>query len=427
MPLVRDCSCRGDSAGFAHLDCLIKYAEQKSKGASILGAFDEPWRACNNCTQLFQNQLSTDMASAFVSFAEATYGHPGNSKWDRLKIMSALQLKINALNGSKGITNGSDKLESTIDHLLSIIDRTKKDLKMNSWVHKPKTSEEYQYYKMICGEYEAYAHMQIAMTFNLTEEGQKLAIGHFKKARAIYNIVGMKDMAQQTDIAILMHKEHTANKGDAFIPSSTATYSVVEEEDRKRYERSLSSNGMNSDKTIIAGLYYADALWNVDRGIEAERLAIKVATASRQVLGPHHEITIEADKLVDKCKVRSVSVLPDCKLFQALRYEKDGEICVVSGPVEQPRNLEDERIYHIASNLVMPKNGMPVICHGLVSASHLNGELGEVRNVQSSESGIIRFGVCFEKKGLIKQKKGSTVLVKLENLRIAFELPNNED
>lgn len=170
MPLVRDCSCRGDSAGFAHLDCLIKYAEQKSKGASILGAFDEPWRVCNNCTQLFQNQLSTDMASAFVSFAEATYGHPGNSKWDRLKIMSALQLKINALNGSKGITNGSDKLESTIDHLLSIIDRTKKDLKINSWVHKPKTSEEYQYYKMICGEYEAYAHMQIAMTFNLTEE-----------------------------------------------------------------------------------------------------------------------------------------------------------------------------------------------------------------------------------------------------------------
>ena len=112
MPLVRDCSCRGDSAGFAHLDCLIKYAEQKSKGASILGAFDEPWRVCNICTQLFQNQLSTDMASAFVSFAEATYGHPSNSKWDRLKIMSALQLKINALNGSKGITNGSDKLES---------------------------------------------------------------------------------------------------------------------------------------------------------------------------------------------------------------------------------------------------------------------------------------------------------------------------
>ena len=32
MPLVRDCSCRGDS-GFAHLSCLKTYAEQKSKRA----------------------------------------------------------------------------------------------------------------------------------------------------------------------------------------------------------------------------------------------------------------------------------------------------------------------------------------------------------------------------------------------------------
>jgi hypothetical protein len=41
MPLVRNCSCRGDSAGFAHLSCLEKYAEQKCKqaGESAMGAF----------------------------------------------------------------------------------------------------------------------------------------------------------------------------------------------------------------------------------------------------------------------------------------------------------------------------------------------------------------------------------------------------
>jgi hypothetical protein len=47
----------------------------------------------------------------------------------------------------------------------------------------------------------------------------------------------------------------------------------------------------------------------------------------------------------------------------------------------------------------MPKNGMPtVICHGLVSASHLNGELGEVRNVKQDESGIFRFGFALKKR-----------------------------
>ena len=82
-PLVRDCSCRGDS-GFAHLDCLVKYAEQKCKAVvdRDFGAFAEPWYKykCNNCKQPFQNQLSVDLASAFVSFTEATYDNRGSSK-----------------------------------------------------------------------------------------------------------------------------------------------------------------------------------------------------------------------------------------------------------------------------------------------------------------------------------------------------------
>jgi hypothetical protein len=35
--------------------------------------------------QPFQGQLSIDESSACVSFAEATHGHVGNSKWDKLK------------------------------------------------------------------------------------------------------------------------------------------------------------------------------------------------------------------------------------------------------------------------------------------------------------------------------------------------------
>jgi hypothetical protein len=84
MPLVRDCSCRGDSAGFAHFSCLTTYAEQKSKAASHgdMKTFVKPWNKCNNCKQPFQGQLTVDLASSFVSFAEATYGHPDNNKMD---------------------------------------------------------------------------------------------------------------------------------------------------------------------------------------------------------------------------------------------------------------------------------------------------------------------------------------------------------
>jgi uncharacterized protein YkuJ len=58
-----------------------------------------------------------------------------------------------------------------------------------------------------------------------------------------------------------------------------------------------------------------------------------------------------------------------------------------------------------------------VICHGLVSAPHLNGELGEVRNMKETENGI-RLAVYFEKKGV------KSALVKPGNLQVAFELPS---
>ena len=63
--------------------------------------------------------------------------------------------------------------------------------------------------------------------------------------------------------------------------------------------------------------------------------------------------------------------------------------------------------------------GCSVICHGLVRASHLNGELGEVRAYHKNITGF-RLGVHFEKMNLKPE------LVKSENLRIAFELPSVE-
>jgi len=73
--------------------------------------------------------------------------------------------------------------------------------------------------------------------------------------------------------------------------------------------------------------------------------------------------------------------------------------------------VEDERTYHIANKLMIPCAGCPVICHGLVSASHLNGMLGEVRLPKKDESRTrLSLEVHFEKKGV------KSALVKPENL-----------
>jgi len=162
MPPVRDCSCRGDSAGFAHLSCLAKYAEQKCKGAydGDIQSFIEPWETCNNCNQPFQNQLAVELASALVLFAEATYGHAGNNKWDKLKVMTAIKSKIKVMMSTdKEIVKVETKI--LINKLLSMIDEAKKDLNMSRWVHMPQDSVEYQYYKLVCGQYEAYTYSKL--------------------------------------------------------------------------------------------------------------------------------------------------------------------------------------------------------------------------------------------------------------------------
>ena len=84
------------------------------------------------------------------------------------------------------------------------------------------------------------------------------------------------------------------------------------------------------------------------RGIKAERLIVKSAASSCRVHGPGHSCSISLDEKVKECKSCYVIVMPDDKPFQALSYKNDGEMCVVMGPIKQPRQEEDERIFHVA-------------------------------------------------------------------------------
>jgi hypothetical protein len=422
-PLVRDCSCRGDSAGFAHLSCLAQYAEQKCKQVvdRDLDAFSTPWVICNNCKQPFQGQLSIDLVSAFVEFAEATYGHAGNSKWDKMKVIDSLRSKIMVLDNI--VDTEMVKVEKTmlLNKMISMVDQTKKDLKMSGWIHMPQYSEEYKFYSMLCGEYEAYAYGQLGemLTSDASEEGFKIMMTHYKKASAICKLVGMKERANHMDklISVLTAERQGANDTDALsCTERSSVLGIIKDS----YELNLNTKGIDSEDTLRSGLYYAKQLWDTNSCIEGERLVTKLATISRRVHGPDHKITHESDKLLEEFKERPITVLPENTPFQALRYENDCEICVVTGPITEPRRKDEEREHCVQSNLILPNKKCPVICHGLVSAPHLNGELGEVRNVKQDKTGTTRLGVFFERKGV------KSALVKPENLRIVFELPSEE-
>ena len=69
--------------------------------------------------------------------------------------------------------------------------------------------------------------------------------------------------------------------------------------------------------------------------------------------------------------------------------------------------------------MLYPSLGCPIICHGLMNVPHLNGKAGDVRAAHETSSRT-QFAVHFEDKSI------NPALVKLENMRIAFELSKEE-
>src|SRR6056300_910124 len=102
QPLRRDCSCRGEHAGFAHLSCTINYAKQKSKNAAETyefrtNVFVEPWEKCHHCKQKFRSNLALELSAACVTFAENTHIFKGNDINDQLWVLEALQHRVESI------------------------------------------------------------------------------------------------------------------------------------------------------------------------------------------------------------------------------------------------------------------------------------------------------------------------------------------
>ncbi|KAL3761499.1 hypothetical protein ACHAWU_006529 [Discostella pseudostelligera] len=403
--IVRDCACRGNDAGFAHMSCIIRYAEQKCEQAVNSEEFVAPWGKCPNCDQNYQNDLSIDLSDAFVSFAKRKYEYPGNHPYDKMKVMEALKHQIQSNKSSmlahlkKGdVSTVAHIMQNRIHKLLEMVDQTKKELDMDGLVHET----------LMCSEFEAFGYHCLGQLCSLeeSEENTDIQVGYYEKARDIYQSVGNEfQVKHMTDF---IDSERARLEGDE----------TRQLENTKRiYENKKNHFGENSEPAILTGIAYALDLRTANFSIKAERLLIKLEATSRQVYGEEHKCTKQSREFLDMIvKRRLVRLSNDSndKIFQALRYENDGEICVIIGPIED----DEGRPFGVASTLIYPDIGCPVICHGLINAPHLNGKLGDVRSYTKGRGGELRCGVYFEDKSL------KSVAVRPLNLRIAFDLPD---
>jgi hypothetical protein len=140
-------------------------------------------------------------------------------------------------------------------------------------------------------------------------------------------------------------------------------------------------------------------LWYESHGIESQRLTRSLLPITRHVYGVQHTYTLRVEDVLAKILKRYVKILThgnscnifetdgtNVKVYEFLRYENDEEHCVISGPIH-PHHQSClvcrgdgtlDPILHVSKAVVVPQVGTPVICHGLMNASYLNGELGEV-------------------------------------------------
>jgi hypothetical protein len=75
-PTIRDCSCRGSDAGFAHISCIVEYATRKSsenRNYTSIPEFRVPWTECPNCKQMYSGQLRCELQVKFAEFTENRY------------------------------------------------------------------------------------------------------------------------------------------------------------------------------------------------------------------------------------------------------------------------------------------------------------------------------------------------------------------
>ena len=62
--LMRGCACRGDSAGYVHLDCVVEHAVSKEATGDMNIIFDG-WTSCVNCKQRIVGPLGIQMSRRF--------------------------------------------------------------------------------------------------------------------------------------------------------------------------------------------------------------------------------------------------------------------------------------------------------------------------------------------------------------------------
>ena len=132
--LQRSCACRGPSAGYAHIDCIARYAESKLE--EVLTSHDDsnevdarrlhvgckfesilaPYRSCPTCKHSYTGKMVIDLAYAFMDHTEnlpATH---------TLRVTSIFNLAQRYMDAAPGAPDAAEKAEKAKQLFTTVVD-----------------------------------------------------------------------------------------------------------------------------------------------------------------------------------------------------------------------------------------------------------------------------------------------------------------
>ena len=423
-PIVRDCSCRGDDAGFVHLSCLAYYAEAKTKelyesGADLNGPTQgpckrghskkgtrpdimtststsgadadliDPWETCPTCRQKYQRRFALEMAEKFVVCIEENYPDMKLAKIDGLNYVIHAILDMNFVESLALREEGKRVANQIISEIEEIDDTTEgMDVLMDAQKASAMT---------------ALAKFSSAKD----KDGYKLALQCQEKIRDYYMSEGDEMSAKQVEAGMKMIKANRDGKID--ITSSEEALRST----RTFYKEMIREHGKEALQSVQAGVNMAKWLYQTRRGVELERLLKDLDIVSCRVLGPEHPLSEEVKFHFERSRERIVGVHTDDGVMQynAFGFNKNKSTYNVE------KWVPVHKIYELGMDAFEMASGTPVICHGLKNALHLNEKIGDVIRYDPKSC---RYEVRFEDKSL------TSASVKKTNLQILFDLPETQ-
>lgn len=432
--LVRECACRGDS-GWVHLSCIINYAESKSedwlkkngmaywgtgmdKGGSISTISDsDPWMRCPNCKQGYLNQFAIDLVKALVAFTKRRFPWDPSSSTepfpcDPFKYDVALGILLTTLYHSSDqgkldtaevLTEGRKVVEEWIVPLNAKMMKCMNHSRIQQSRERITMSMAHAF--MLLGDF---IIKGVASNDIDQQEGAEEAIRWYEKSKELFKSIGIDHSVGVVESKIFNSKSFLTKRGSSRAPNPEDIKQNIKNLERHYKMFPSDSTKLQLSMGLLAG----------GRCIEAQRMNLEILTNSRQVNGMNHTHTVGSEENYMVITTRRVNVRgKGNKYFKLIEYTSAGGKCVVRGPMTYEGWGNEGKTFTVSIGDVTYLPPVPVVCQGLKGASHLNGKIGDAREFNDD---VGRYKVYFE------DTKLKSVLVKKENLRVLFELPEKE-